>query len=217
MAVSDIQGGAPTPTASTWSRSRRTLKATGSVLGAPGTRPLDPKGPLEVDCDILVPAALENQITLENVGRVKAALVVEAANGPTTPGADRILSERGIVVVPDILANAGGVVVSYFEWVQNLDNEQWDAHVVQERLQAKMQRAAEGVVSTYHHLRARLRRVPRALAQGGSRAPRTRSSPTCGWPPRRRRWAAAGPPWTSGASGRRPGAKEALSPASGRR
>ncbi len=152
VAVSDVRGGAADPNGLNLEQVEAHLKATGSVLGAPGTQLLDPKGPLEVDCDILVPAALENQITLANAEGVKAALVVEAANGPTTPGADQILADRGIIVVPDILANAGGVVVSYFEWVQNLDNEQWDEHVVQERLRAKMQRATEGVVSTYHHL-----------------------------------------------------------------
>ena len=111
------------------------------------------QGPLEVECDILIPAALENQITLENAragqgpaGR-RSGQRADHARRRSHPR-----DERGIVVVPDILANAGGVVVSYFEWVQNLDNEQWDEHVVQERLRAKMQRATEGVVNTYHHL-----------------------------------------------------------------
>ncbi|MFH1330791.1 MAG: Glu/Leu/Phe/Val dehydrogenase [Actinomycetota bacterium] len=155
VAVSDVRGGAARPDGLNLEEVEAHLKATGSVLGAPGTLQLDPKGSLEVECDILVPAALENQITLENAGRVKATVVIEAANGPTTPGADRILTDRGIVVVPDILANAGGVVVSYFEWVQNLDNEQWEEHVVQDRLRAKMQHATEGVVTTYHNLRSR--------------------------------------------------------------
>ena len=154
VAVSDIAGGAADPNGLNLEQVEGHLKDTGSVLGTPGTLPLGPKGSLEVECDILVPAALENQITLENVERVKASMIIEAANGPTTPGADRLLTDRGVVVVPDILANAGGVVVSYFEWVQNLDNEQWEEHVVQERLRAKMQRATEGVVTTYHHLRS---------------------------------------------------------------
>jgi glutamate dehydrogenase (NAD(P)+) len=154
VAVSDITGGAADPNGLNLEQVEGHLKATGSVLGAPGTRPLDPRGPLEVECDILIPAALENQITLENADRVKAPLVVEAANGPTTPGADRVLADKGVVVIPDILANAGGVVVSYFEWVQNLDNEQWDASVVQERLRTKMRRSGEGVMATYHHIRS---------------------------------------------------------------
>ena len=98
-------------------------------------------------CSMLIPAAIENQITLENAERIQARLVVEAANGPTTPAADRILRERGIDVLPDILANAGGVVVSYYEWVQNLDNEQWEEHVVIDKLRTKMYRATEQVVA----------------------------------------------------------------------
>ena len=124
-------------------------------MGTPGTRKIGVKGTLEIECDILIPAALENQITLENAARVNAKLVVEAANGPTTPGADRILSKKGTVVAPDILANAGGVVVSYFEWVQNLEHEQWDESVVRERLRTKMYRATENVLGTYRRITER--------------------------------------------------------------
>jgi glutamate dehydrogenase/leucine dehydrogenase len=102
---------------------------------------------LEIPCDILIPAAIENQITSRNVARINARLVVEAANGPTTPAADDILAERGIKVLPDILANAGGVVVSYFEWAQNIENQQWDEADVIEKLRKKMQRATEVVVT----------------------------------------------------------------------
>jgi len=121
--------------------------ATGSVTGFPDAKPLDSGEVLEVPCDILIPAALENQITTANAERIDTKLVVEAANGPTSPLADQILSARGISVLPDILANAGGVVVSYFEWVQNLDNEQWPEHVVQEKLKAKMYRATDEVIA----------------------------------------------------------------------
>jgi glutamate dehydrogenase/leucine dehydrogenase len=120
---------------------------TGSVTGFPGTKSLDARAVLEVRCDILIPAALENQITTANADRIDAKLVVEAANGPTSPLADQMLCARGIPVLPDILANAGGVVVSYFEWVQNLDNEQWPEHEVQEKLKAKMYRATDEVVA----------------------------------------------------------------------
>ncbi len=122
---------------------------TGTVLGMPNTKELEPKSLLEMPCDILVPAALENQITAENAPRVKAKMVVEAANGPTTPTADRILDEAGIKVIPDILANAGGVVVSYFEWVQNLENEQWEEVEVHKRLRTKMRRATEMVLTEH--------------------------------------------------------------------
>jgi len=93
---------------------------------------------LEVETDILIPAAVENQITMENAGNIKAKYVVEGANGPTTPGADKILHEKGIIVVPDILANAGGVIVSYFEWVQNIQGEQWPYEMVVRKLEEKL-------------------------------------------------------------------------------
>jgi glutamate dehydrogenase/leucine dehydrogenase len=95
----------------------------------------------------LIPAAIENQITSRNADRVGARLVVEAANGPITPAADDILAERGIKVLPDILANAGGVVVSYFEWAQNIENQQWEDTDVVERLRRKMRRATEVVLT----------------------------------------------------------------------
>lgn len=92
---------------------------------------------LELDCDILVPAAIENQITADNAHNIKANIVVEAANGPTTAEATRILTERGILLVPDVLASAGGVTVSYFEWVQNNQGYYWTEEEVEERLYKK--------------------------------------------------------------------------------
>jgi glutamate dehydrogenase (NAD(P)+) len=100
---------------------------------------------LYLDVDVLVPAAMENQITASNVHRIKARAIVEGANGPTTPEADRILVDRGVIVVPDILANAGGVAVSYFEWVQNLYNYYWDVDTVRHRLEGKMVRSFDDV------------------------------------------------------------------------
>jgi glutamate dehydrogenase/leucine dehydrogenase len=96
----------------------------GTVVGLPGARKISNDELLSLDCDILIPAALENQIRRDNAAEVQARLVCEAANGPTTPAADRILFERGIPVLPDILANSGGVCVSYYEWVQNIETEQ---------------------------------------------------------------------------------------------
>ncbi len=103
---------------------------------------------LELDCDILVPAAIENQITADNAHNVKANIVVEAANGPTTAEATKILTERGILLVPDVLASAGGVTVSYFEWVQNNQGYYWTEEEVEERLYKKMVEAFDNVYTT---------------------------------------------------------------------
>jgi glutamate dehydrogenase (NAD(P)+) len=119
---------------------------TGTVAGVTGTRVITNEELLALECDILIPAALENQIRQDNAAAVKARLIGEAANGPTTPAADQILFGRGIPVLPDILANSGGVCVSYFEWVQNNENEQWDVDAVNDKLRAKMERATDAVI-----------------------------------------------------------------------
>ena len=111
------------------------VQATGSVVGFPGTRPMSNAELLEAPVDVLVPAALENQITAGNAGRVQASLIIEGANGPTTPDADDILTRRGVTVVPDIVANAGGVIVSYFEWVQDLQSFFWEENEINDRLE----------------------------------------------------------------------------------
>ena len=119
----------------------------GRLEGFEGAQALPSDGPLTVDCDVLVPAAIGNQITSRNAGSVKARLIVEGANGPTTPEADQILQHRGVLLVPDILANAGGVTVSYFEWVQDLQSFFWSEHEVNQKLQAIMQRAFREVLT----------------------------------------------------------------------
>lgn len=117
----------------------------GSLSGFPEAKEISNAELLELSVDVLIPAALENQITEDNAARLEAKLVLELANGPTTPEADEILFEKGIYVVPDILANAGGVVVSSFEWEQNLADEHWTPEVVQEKLKEIMVREARAV------------------------------------------------------------------------
>jgi glutamate dehydrogenase (NAD(P)+) len=119
---------------------------TGSVAGLPGAKAITNDDLLALECDILIPAALENQLRRDNAARVRARLVCEAANGPTTPAADLTLFARGVPVLPDILANSGGVCVSYFEWVQNNENQQWGLDEVNEKLRAKMERATDAVL-----------------------------------------------------------------------
>jgi glutamate dehydrogenase (NAD(P)+) len=119
---------------------------TGSVVGFDGTEQLEPKEVLEVECDVLIPAALENQITEENADNIKAKIVAEAANGPTIPEADLILNEKNIFLIPDILANAGGVTVSYFEWVQGLQQFFWSERDVNIRLREIMIKAFHEVL-----------------------------------------------------------------------
>jgi len=121
---------------------------------------------LSLECDILVPAALENQITRENADDVKCKLLLEGANGPTTPGADKILFDKGIMVAPDILANAGGVTVSYFEWVQNLQELLWSEQEVQDRLQNIMVRSFDQVLELRNKHKINMRTAAYILGVG---------------------------------------------------
>jgi glutamate dehydrogenase (NAD(P)+) len=147
VAVSDISGaihnpnGLDVPAAMQWVREHRYL------AGFPGAEPIATDELLTLDVDVLLPAAVENTITRRNAPRIKAKVVCEGANGPTTPGADRILEEHGAFVIPDILANAGGVTVSYFEWVQDRAAYFWDEKTVNDRLNNIIQRSFQDVLS----------------------------------------------------------------------
>jgi glutamate dehydrogenase/leucine dehydrogenase len=141
VAVSDSTGGIHNPAGLDIGRVVNWKKEHGTVQGFPGATDISNAQVLEVDCDILIPAALENQITDRNAGRIKAKLVAEAANGPTTPDADLILARNGVFMIPDILCNAGGVTVSYFEWVQDLNRDHWSEIVVNEKLREIMVKA----------------------------------------------------------------------------
>ena len=118
-----------------------------TVAGFSGAKPLTNEELFRLDVDVLIPAALERQITMENVKDIKAKLIIEGANGPTTPEADEILHDHGVFIVPDILANAGGVTVSYFEWVQDRYGYFWTEKEVNERLEAKMCEAFNAVLA----------------------------------------------------------------------
>ena len=117
----------------------------GSVVGMPDTLTISNEELLELECDILIPSATAMQIHQHNAGNIKAKLIVEAANNPTTPAADEILQKRGIYLIPDILANAGGVTVSYYEWVQNSANEQWELELVNQKMQKRIYAAVDAV------------------------------------------------------------------------
>ncbi|HWW09375.1 MAG TPA: Glu/Leu/Phe/Val dehydrogenase [Candidatus Acidoferrales bacterium] len=140
-AVSDVFGGIYSPDGIDVEELFEYRARTGAIAGFANTQPVSNTDLLELHVDILVPAALENQITARNAGRIKAKMIVEGANGPTTPDADTILEKRGIIVVPDILANAGGVTVSYFEWVQDLQSFFWEEGEINRRLERIMQKA----------------------------------------------------------------------------
>jgi glutamate dehydrogenase (NAD(P)+) len=147
VAVSDSRGGILNPKGINPYDALK-HKGDGSVAGMPGTSAVSNVEILELDCDVLIPAALENQITEKNAGRIRAKVVAEGANGPTTPAADRILFERNVFLIPDVLCNAGGVTVSYFEWVQDLQGFFWDEDQVNTQLQRIMKRAFNEVHNT---------------------------------------------------------------------
>jgi glutamate dehydrogenase (NAD(P)+) len=143
VAVSDSTGGIHNPNGLEVNKVIAWKQEHGTVQGFPGTKDISNAEVLEVDCDILIPAALENQITARNAGNIKARMIAEAANGPTTPEADEILWKKSIFMIPDILCNAGGVTVSYFEWVQDLNRDHWSEQEVNEKLKGIMVKALQ--------------------------------------------------------------------------
>src|SRR5438874_616421 len=148
VAVSEDYGGIYNPLGLSITRVLEYRAREKTLKGFPGAPEIGNQELLTVDCDLLVPAAIGNQLTSRNARDVKATLIVEGANGPTTPEADAIFRERGIFLVPDILANAGGVTVSYFEWVQDLQSFFWSEHEVNQKLKAIMTRAFNEVLRT---------------------------------------------------------------------
>ena len=160
VAISDSRGGVHNPRGIDPLRALRYKERSGTVVGMPGASRISNDELLALKCDILVPAALENVITLHNAEQIKAKIVAEAGNGPTTPHADEILSRKGVFVVPDILANAGGVTVSYFEWAQDLQGFFWQVQEVNSKLEFVMRRAFNDV----HETMRKFHVYPRAAA-----------------------------------------------------
>ncbi|HET9436195.1 MAG TPA: Glu/Leu/Phe/Val dehydrogenase [Candidatus Limnocylindrales bacterium] len=147
VAVSDSTGGIHNPNGLDIAKVINWKKEHGTVQGFPGATDVTNAEVLEVECQILIPAALENQITERNAGNIKARLIAEAANGPTTPEADQILWKNSKFMIPDILCNAGGVTVSYFEWVQDLNRDHWSEEVVNAKLKEIMVKAFTAVLA----------------------------------------------------------------------
>ena len=166
VAVSDSRGGVANPKGLDVAKLSAFKHETGSVSGFSGGDKVSNKEVLEYPCDVLVPAALEKVITPENAPRIRAKIVAEAANGPTMPEADDILYGNGTMVLPDILANAGGVTVSYFEWVQDLQEDFWDEEKVNDRLKRKMVRAFRDTLEKAKKHKVHMRRGAYVLAVG---------------------------------------------------
>lgn len=157
VAISDSRGGVFNSRGIDPLKAMRYKDRSGTVVGMPGTSRISNDDLLTLKCDILVPAALENAITLNNAELLKARIVAEAANGPTTPHADEVLARKGILLIPDIIANAGGVTVSYFEWAQNLQGYAWSEADVNARLDTVIRRAFQEAheSSRRHHVHMR--------------------------------------------------------------
>ncbi|TKJ47067.1 glutamate dehydrogenase [Candidatus Aerophobetes bacterium Ae_b3a] len=164
IAISDVEGGIYNPKGLDPIKVSLALKESGSVVGFKNADKITNQELLTVDCDVLVPAALENQIDEDNADKIKAKVIVEAANAPITPQADKILEGRGIFIIPDILANAGGVTVSYFEWVQGLQAYFWTEREVNLRLRDIMQKAFDKVYRICGERKVTMRKAAYILA-----------------------------------------------------
>ncbi|HEY7733470.1 MAG TPA: Glu/Leu/Phe/Val dehydrogenase [Nitrososphaera sp.] len=164
IAASDSKGGVYNKNGIDIISLRKHKEKSGSVVGFPGAKSISNEEVLETDCTILIPAALENQITSKNAGKIKAKIVAEAANGPTTPEADDVLYKNKTLVIPDILANGGGVTVSYFEWLQNLRRQYWSENEVNEMLDTSITKAFLNVYDTHEEYGVNMRKASTVLA-----------------------------------------------------
>lgn len=154
VAVSDSKGGVYSAKGLDPDAALEFKEQNGSISGLPDTDSITNEELLGLECEILIPAAMEGQLREDNAASINAKLIVEAANGPTTPAADLILQANNVTVLPDIVANSGGVIVSYFEWVQNLENQHWDLDKVNTRLKKRMLEAVDTMVASWIELDA---------------------------------------------------------------
>ncbi|MGH2556003.1 MAG: Glu/Leu/Phe/Val family dehydrogenase [Actinomycetota bacterium] len=166
VGVSDVQGGVYNPDGLSPTGLHAYEAEAGTITGYEGGEAISNQDLMELECDVLIPAAIEGQITGKNADRIKATVIVEAANGPTTPDADEILKDRGILIVPDILANAGGVTVSYFEWVQDLQAYYWQEDEVNDRLRLIMERSYVDVLTLAEERKVTMRTAATMLGVG---------------------------------------------------
>ena len=166
IAVTDIFGGIQSEKGIDPFELDKQVTQTGSIVNFPGTEPIDNEGLIALPCDILIPAAVEGQINRDNADRVKARIILEGANGPTTLEADEILKEKKVLVAPDILANAGGVTVSYLEWVQDLQRYFFTEEEIHEKTEKKMKKAFWDVAATMEKYSVTMREAAYILAVG---------------------------------------------------
>jgi glutamate dehydrogenase (NAD(P)+) len=166
VGVSDVQGGVYNPDGLNPQGLRSHEEGHGTIAGYEGGQRVTNEELLELDCDVLIPAAIEGQLTRANADRVRASVIVEAANGPTVPEADEIFEDRGVLVVPDILANAGGVTVSYFEWVQDIQAYYWSEDEVNDRLRQIMEKSYVDVLNVTEERKVSMRTAATILGVG---------------------------------------------------
>jgi glutamate dehydrogenase/leucine dehydrogenase len=164
VALSDSKGGIYNPEGIDIAQAEAHKKQTGQLHGLAGTETITNEELLELDVDVLAPSALENVLTKDNVEKIKAKVILEMANGPTTPEADEIFGKQGTVVIPDILANSGGVATSYFEWYQNMHDEHWSKEQVLEKLDKQMTQAFADVLETKNKYNTTFRNAAYILA-----------------------------------------------------
>ncbi len=166
VAVSDSKGAIYNPNGLSYDKVKEHKLRTRSVVGFPGSETISGEDLLRVDVDVLIPAALEGMITESNAIDIKAKVILELANGPTTPEAEAILSDKGILILPDVLANAGGVIVSYFEWVQGRTGDYWSEKMVQERLEERIVQSFHDIWAIKNNYKIRMRQAAYVQAIG---------------------------------------------------